>query len=430
MKLLRFFRAREAGSTLVVGVVTLGVASLLLASYVKLVGNVNRSMIRSLHWNEALMVAEAGIEEAMMNLNLWGKGKMKDTGGWYQSGNYAYVARWFNPDPSRPYQHYYYVFAQTNMLGPTIDAWGYTRLPDAYSSGSPWVVRRIQVTTKANSPYPKGMLAQSFIDMNGNNITTDSYDSNDPNHSTNGRYDSAKAKMNGDVGTNLTLTNSVSVGNANIKGSVATGPGGTISVGPNGYITGTVTHDMNVDFPDVVAPFTSAPGLQPGAGGYTYTLPPGDTMVGSLSMSGSQNILVTGPGKSRLYITGDLSITGNAFIKLATNATLEIYMGGNSAKIAGNGIANPTGKATAVAYYGLPSNRQLDLSGNAEYTGTVYAPSADFTASGGGNNTYDLAGAIVVKSIKLNGHFHLHYDEALGLMQGDGHYTITSWREL
>ena len=39
-------------------------------------------------------------------------------------------------------------------------------------------------------------------------------------------------------------------------------------------------------------------------------------------------------------------------------------------------------------------------------------------------------GAMVVNNITLNGHFNLHYDEALGRIQSGQNITITSWKEL
>jgi hypothetical protein len=48
---------------------------------------------------------------------------------------------------------------------------------------------------------------------------------------------------------------------------------------------------------------------------------------------------------------------------------------------------------------------------------------------GGGSTTYDVAGAVVAKTITMNGHFNFHYDEALGGIPTPGIYTITSWNE-
>ena len=58
--------------------------------------------------------------------------------------------------------------------------------------------------------------------------------------------------------------------------------------------------------------------------------------------------------------------------------------------------------------------RALPLSGNDVFLGSIYAPSADLTMSGGGNPTpLDFQGACAVNTIGMNGHFNFHFDENL-----------------
>jgi hypothetical protein len=108
---------------------------------------------------------------------------------------------------------------------------------------------------------------------------------------------------------------------------------------------------------------------------------------------------------------------------------LKLYVGGN-ANMAGNGIFNQNGDTAAFQYYGLPGNTSLALSGNASFTGTFYAPNADFALNGGGNNDYDLVGASVTKTVYMHGHFHFHYDEKLGRSNGPIRYRVASWDEM
>src|SRR5260221_398093 len=83
-----------------------------------------------------------------------------------------------------------------------------------------------------------GIEEKLFIDLKGNNLRVDSFDSTDNTYSTGGRYDPNKIKDGGNIGTNLGFTNSdaVNIGNADIYGKVATGPGGTVDVGSQGSI--------------------------------------------------------------------------------------------------------------------------------------------------------------------------------------------------
>jgi hypothetical protein len=306
------------------------------------------------------------------------------------------------------------------------------------------------VTTVADAMFARGMLAKGQIDLNGNNIATDSFDSTDPAYSTGGQYDPAKIKDSGDVATNSGLVNSLNAGNADIHGHVATGPGGSISVGANGSVGSTAwinagntgiqpgwsRNDMNVSFPEVQAPFaggsfTPAGGNQGGTN-YTYLLTGGNYLTSSLSMSGQNKMLVT--VSSVLWVTSSFSMAGQSQITLAPGVTLKLYVGdttgsGASASLAGNGIVNP-GNAMNFQYYGMPSNTSLSYSGNGAFTGAIYAPDANFSLGGGGNNTYDFVGASVTSTVTMNGHFHFHYDENLARIGPSRGYIITSWNEI
>jgi len=128
--------------------------------------------------------------------------------------------------------------------------------------------RKVRVETHRQTPTQNAMLAKGTIDLKGNNIATDSFDSQNPNYSTNGRYDASKHKANGDVATNQGLVNSVNVGNADILGHVHTGPNGSVSIGANGSVgdltwassgksgiePGYSADDSNVDIQDVQTP--------------------------------------------------------------------------------------------------------------------------------------------------------------------------------
>jgi hypothetical protein len=261
-------------------------------------------------------------------------------------------------------------------------------------------------------------------------------------------YDATKRKSNGDIATNSGIIDSLNVGNANIYGRVSTGPGGSIAVGDNGSVGDAAWHaagslgiqpgrsrdDMNISFPPVEAPFTV--GLPPvgatvNGTNYSYVLTSGDYSLSSIRLSnaGNNRILVT--GDARLYVDGDISITGrDAGIFIGPNASLKVYAAGASTSIGGIGVVNESGVAENYQYYGLPSNKSVSFSGNAAYVGTIYAPDADLILGGGGNNTYDFVGASVSNTVKMNGHFNFHYDEALANLNNVGKYLISSWDEI
>jgi hypothetical protein len=130
-----------------------------------------------------------------------------------------------------------------------------------------------------------------------------------------------------------------------------------------------------------------------------------------------------------LYITGSFDMTGQSELYIAPGASLSVYVGGDM-NLSGNGVFNYTMDASHLLFFGLPTSKNIAISGNATFTGVIYAPQANVTLNGGGNNTYDVVGAIVANTATLHGHFNFHYDEALGRARIISKYAVASWREL
>jgi hypothetical protein len=420
---------------LVVMVMTI-IVGVTLASYLHLVSNQNLAIVRSMAWNHAVAVSEAGIEEAMAHLNSNTTNRTRD--GWTLNGTNVVKEKAFG---SQRYKTY----IEANAERPIVVSEGWVVNPkDGQFLTRPRVVR---VATTNDALFAKGMVAKGEMDFAGNNITTDSYDATDPNYNTGGRYDPAKNKDGGDIATNSRVIN---VANANIYGTASTGPGGNIQLSNNGAVGSKAHHasgvggieagwssdDMNVYFPDVKHPYAGTtiipvapPTLTGGTVGgvpYDYILWGGNYSLPNLSGT-TRKILVM--GHSTLLVTGDINLTGQSGITIETNASLQLYMAGNSATLAGQGVMNRTGKASAMSYWGLPTNRQVKLQGNSEFTGTVYAPQAELVLGGGGGNITDFSGASVSGSVKVGGHFNFHYDESTGIYGPRRGYTIVTWNE-
>src|SRR5262245_12686443 len=157
--------------------------------------------------------------------------------------------------------------------------------------------------------------ARTTIDLSGNNIRSDSFDSRDPNKSTAGLYDPLKAGDGGDLAAGSTLTNSVVVGNARIQGKVSFAPGGSCAVGPSGSVGSLAWHiggntgiqpgwasgDFAFEFPEGTAAYTvgsvPGPGVVAGRGFYDFALGNGDYIWGPLRLTNSTMIVV---GHARL----------------------------------------------------------------------------------------------------------------------------------
>ena len=119
-------------------------------------------------------------------------------------------------------------------------------------------------------------------------------------------------------------------------------------------------------------------------------------------------------------------------ITVAPGATLKLYVGattGSAVSILFNTVNNG-GNAYSLQVFGLPTMTSFTMGGNDTYMGTVYAPEAALTLSGGGSSALDFQGAIVVSSISMNGHFKLHYDKNLSRNGPPKGYTLASWKEL
>lgn len=439
---------------------TIGVT---LASYLIMVQQQNTSVFRSQTWNSGISITEAGIEDALAHINsdeglsgvFASNGWTNASGGVYQTsrsitggGYYNVTIETLNTFPvitSEGFAPYTFASAAMPMFA-AIDNSGTVNTTPKY------LVRKVKVNTKFDGLLNAAMAAKDRINLRGNNIASDSFDSSNPLYSTGGLYDVTKRKDGGDIVTNSTLTNSFDIGNANIRGTVRTGPKGYPDIGPNGSVgdsgwvgaptkgiqPGHFNDDMNVTFPDVTLPsvnFVTAPVVNTNIGGidYKYYLPSGNWQIDELTDS----VYVDGDVTVYVPSSGHLTLSGTERIYIAPNApfappthSMKLYVGDPSASIAGNGVVNDTGSARNFIYYGLPSNTTLSYSGNSAFVGVIYAPNAVFTLGGGGNNTYDFVGASVSQRVRMNGHYNFHYDEDLR-KQGPGRgYVVTKWQEL
>jgi len=449
---------KAQGSVLMVTLLTAFIFCIALASYLSMVSSQNQSVMRSLTWNSAIPVVEAGIEEALTQVYFNGITNLTANGWTFGSDGFYHKTR----DLGNGYSYNVLIKA---LPQPVIDCVASVPAPANFASyystpfgmilggvtGQPsstvaTVKRRVQVVAKRQTPFTYAMLAKGQVDLKGNGIATDSFDSADPLYSTLGKYDPAKNKANGDIATNQGLVNSINSGNADIMGHVHTGPNGTISIGPNGSVgdkawissgqngiePGFSSDDSNIDIPGIALPFTSGYSTPVGGGWpiliptnvYTYILGSGNYQLSSFS----GKVLVT--GNAVLVVTTSFTFNGQDSITIAPGASLKVYVQAASASLGGNGVINNNGDALAFQYYGLNSNTSVDFGANAAFTGVVYAPNADFSLGGGGNNTYDFVGASVTKSVTMNGHFHFHYDENIARRAPIGEYVVFSWNEL
>lgn len=420
-------RNGQTGSVLMVALVTALVLGIALASYLLLMQHQSRMVNRGQAWNHALALAEAGVEDAMAQLNrAFGTNNSRGgINGW--SGSASGPASLAAPRALSGG-----TYAVTISAGlPIITSTG--RVVIANSSQN--VERAVRVRCAVKPAFEAAIVAKRDIVFSGNKIEVDSYDSNDPTHSTtNGLYNKATRKAGGDVASTEGFIN---VGNAEVKGKLYTGPinAGQYSVGPSGSVgdltwsgpgiqSGWYFNDFNQDYTPVDDPYLniSPPPAPTSSGTNRWLLSNGQYKFdGNFSASSSETIYVA--GAATVYVTGNFSMKGK--ISIGPNASLKLYVGGASTTM--NNV-NTVGNAKSFEYYGLPTNKGINWSGNDAYVGTVYAPQASLKMGGGGNSDFDFQGACVVEAMALNGHFTFHYDEALKKGVASG-FVVSMWEE-
>jgi hypothetical protein len=288
-----------------------------------------------------------------------------------------------------------------------------------------------RVTRKELPVFAAAIATVTSIDLHGQQLKTDSYDSSNPLYSTNGCYPFGILPMQKDKGhviTDYSVVDSQGQGLMEIKGMIRTGPTGTVAIttntlvgskswvegNTNGIQPGYVLNDMNVPFPIPTLPTdTSWTGISTSGTvdgvAYDKIFGSGDYWLSTIGGSGTHKIIVT--GNARLWVTTSINMSGSDVIRISTNASLKLYVSGVIAKIGGLGVIVESGNAAAFYYFGLASNAIIDWTGSNPITAAVYAPGANFKLDG--TNTYDFIGASITKSLTLNGNYYFHFDEDL-----------------
>jgi hypothetical protein len=449
---------RNDGNVIVIALFIAFILGLALASYLKLVDNRSRGVARSQLWNESMVVTEAGIEDALGFINKFvniSSQKITDwtsayaVDNWQNSGNVYWVTRYLDDTKTR----YYTVYITNVATGPIIRSTGYVPAPAWLSGGQP-ISRTVMIGTKTDSYFNAAMAALGTINLKGNNIATDSFDSSATNYP--GYWTNTIRSANGDVVTDSVITNStLNVGNANVAGHIKTGPGGILAYNANcsvgdlpwvdsftpGIKPGWYTDDMNVLFKDVKIPnvtWWNAAGAGTGGPG-TVNSKYYDHVFTSAASGGYYTLSDSG----NIYVGTNVTVTIKVPQTVGTFAPNYLYVAGTGASsgkfVAYIDCANVTlgtddkpqsGLAGNMAFLGTPNCTSLSYKGNGDFTGVMYMPQADFQLAGGGSGIVDFIGSSVTRTVQMNGHYHFHFDEALRKWSPDGAYIAALWVEL
>ena len=284
--------------------------------------------------------------------------------------------------------------------------------------------------------YSAPIMVQQKLNLNGNTVSIDSYNSSDPTKSVNGQWAPSVSGDAGDVICLGGITNSVSIGNALVFGRVYVGSGTTVNLGPIGTVgthawidvgntgiePGYLVSNANFYFPYVTLPANYLEFLVPTTGVVVVTnsgVPVTsnyDAVIGGgnyVSTSGLGNTIVT--HQSTLVLPNGYSI-GN--LTILPGASLTVYVGGaSSVSISANNILNQSGLPANLVVCCTSDITTIAFSMNAGFCGVLVAPNASMVISGVGNNPVGFSGAVMLKALTVNGHINVHFDEAL-IQQG------------
>jgi hypothetical protein len=419
----------ERAGILVVVIVMCGIIGATLIAYLGMVSSQERFVHRSAVWNSCIVLCESGVEEALAHINHLNTASNLAINGWTESSGAFHKPRHLNGGRCE-------IMISTSYP-PIITA--SAKLPAPMNAGE--VVRSVRVATKVGRVFPYAILSKSRVALGGSG-RVDSFNSTNILESTNGQYSVALATDRATVASLTRNATDFSVGNVDIFGFVATGPGASVYVGPNGVVgstnfalnplnsgkieAGHIRNDFNVYVPDGALPpdFSPLPiALLPLPGTNTYVAANGDYSAGNISMGSGEVFLIT--GRARILVTGKVNLTGDAAIILTTNATVEWYQRGDTVNMGGRGVVNGRGFAKDFQLIGLRTCTSISYGGSFQFIGTVYAPSATVTLEG----SADAYGALVGNSIELKGGMGLHYDESLNSPQKI-RFIASSWKEV
>jgi autotransporter-associated beta strand protein len=272
--------------------------------------------------------------------------------------------------------------------------------------------------------FPSGLIANN-IDFGGT-FNADSFDSSSSLYSTNGRYDPTKRTAHALVASRPGSTGFNVAGTTDIRGFVATGIGGIVTVSGSGIVgdlaynvKGTIqpghqTNTFDFIYPPVNTPYgPTLPGVKTPTSGtnasgqsFNYVLNGGAYYATSM-VAGSTMFVAA---DTTLYVAGGTDIPVIYFNTNKPNLTL--FFGGPYLY-----LPNGVGSGKDITFGNsppqfwlitLPSCSQVRWTGGT-FTGVIYGPTMSLLSSGNA----EMQGAIVANSFACTGTFDFHSDDAV-----------------
>lgn len=476
----RPLHSNRAGSALVWTVLVIVILSLLGTELMRAVSGRFQLSVQAATWQEALIAAESGVDLAIVELrktlypapnHAWETWTDVPGAGVVSHGlttvpNAGLANTPMNievnvdapanlVDPANGWQYYRIrTLGTMPLLGPprsgynkednrlrklTLRSQRFIDTLFTSETSAPHAGRRIEAIVKPTSSFDQALLALGTLDLNNQNIVIDSYDSRDSTKSTNGLYDTSKRQQHGNIATNGSI---LDAGGAYVYGDVSTNAGVATGVA---NVTGIQRTDFYQDPIPIAAPSWPSINPSPATVNSTTILTASPTkgtsssrfLLSAVSLSGGTTLTLAGAANGsqtfiEIFVTGDISVSGNSQITIAPGVSATIFFKGNI-DITGNGMVNTNNQPADLLFYGVQpdpaaTTPHVKLGGNGQITAAVYAPGHDVTINGGGNSGH-VFGSVVGKTATMTGVTNLHYDEALSSGGLINNYKIVSWFE-
>jgi hypothetical protein len=415
------YNSRQSGSVLLIVTFIAAVLALMLGTYLAMTSQENVTVKRSIGWNAALPMAEAGIEEACSQVNANMSGYWND--GWtFNPTTFGYNKTRYLGDS--------YYFVELNgwpgglvfMTSTGYGAW----------TGSNYISRKVQITARTPTPfYPNGLIANN-IGFQGN-FYADSFDS------TLGPYSRRTATDHALIASPPGSSGYVINGTANIYGYVACAVGGVITCGGSAVVgdfsyntkgviqPGHTTNTYSQVYPPVTMPYgPTTPGVRIATSGtnagtaYNYVVNGGYYYAPDLAASGGTMYV---SGTTMLLTTGAVNLASITFAVNPTNPPqLNLVYGGTALDNFLVSLVN--GSAPQFWLYALPTCTSMKMTSGGDFVGVIYAPTVNLSAQGG-----SITGAILANSFNCQGNFSFHFDDATSGAVAKK-FQIISWNEL
>ncbi len=402
--------AGERGSILIMIAVLTSSMALLSLGLLTMVSASNSEQRGSREDLNAVYVAEAGLSEAVREL--------EDAG----DGNVG------NADQPTSYGKGSYWVAATDLGNDRIQL-----RSTGTENRSSFVVELI-VEADPTGFFRWAAFSDEDLTMDANSFI-DSYDSalgTYASQATNQNGNDVWANENGDAGSNEDITLSV---NSTIHGDATPGDGYTTTVTGNAMVTGsTEPLEEPVVMPPIVVPGIAGPGGDKTVSG-NETLASGDYMWNGFTVNNGKTLTITGPAT---IVVTNFNLKQNAQIQIdAANGAVEFYVIDDFI-IGSNTFFGSTDLDPLDLAVNLLSDNIIDpdtlvileddvlFNSNAKMYGTIYAPSALIDI----DSNFELFGAVMAQEIHLDSNSQIHYDEQLMNAGGGGasEYSTLCWR--